>query len=156
MYSRYSGISIPQNYSGSRFAPISEPSVKAHKPSLGGATKSAHSPSFVSSLYEESNNEAIKNSSELEEEIIEQEPKIEENSDEQEALTKEDDVSCDKELCDTPVDARERFDLTKIKSVLAKFDKDALLILGLILLLMSDGDKNNDEIIAILALLLLG
>lgn len=34
MYSKYSGVSIPQNYGGSRFSALSEVETKTHKPTL--------------------------------------------------------------------------------------------------------------------------
>ena len=153
MYSRYSNVSIPQNYSGSRFKVDDEPSVKTHRASIGGAVKSAHSPSFASSRVEnavleddkENAEGQIDELSDFENDILDEELEVSDNN-EGEISASSDEIEPHKE----------GLDLSKIKSILARFDKDAILILGLILLLMSDGDKKNDDVIALLALLLLG
>ena len=75
MYSRYSGVSIPQNYGGSRFSHLAEVETKTHRPTTT---------------------------------------------------------------------------VTPIK------EKDDILLLGLILLLISDSSKDNYDVIMVLALLLVG
>ncbi len=157
MYSRYSGISIPKNYGGSRFQPDNEPAVKTHRANnIGGATKSAHSPSFVSSVpFPEPN---------IQQQMVEGNAEMTNNEEFFEEVDKESPIEPLEEVFESQEEvfdevktvSNESQDFSAIKDILSRFDKDALLILGLILLLMSDGDKKNDDIIVLLALLLLG
>lgn len=144
MYSRYSNISIPKNYGGSRFSNSNEPPTKTHHGEIRGASRSAHSPSFASDKAPEPLEP------ELEQELEAVEEEILEHESEPEPLSVSD-------ACESPKKSEEGFgfDFSSIKSLLSKFDKDSLLILGLILLLMSDNSKANDDIVALLALLLL-
>lgn len=160
MYSRYSGISIPKNYGGSRFQPEREPEVKAHRPPSLSASRVAHSPSFVP--IESRANEDYNENSVVEESFTSEDSiSSEEICEECEVAEAEpyDEVKIDDEIDaevsnEAPVFAKRR-ELSSLKSIISRFDKDTLLLLGLILLLMSD-DKENDDIIALLALVLLG
>ena len=156
MYSRYSGISIPSNYGGNRFKLDPEPEVKAHRPSTLSASKVAHSPSFhptesVVSQHDESNI-FFENSEEATQDVYEN-AELDSNTDSFE-MSNEGDLDMLSSSSSNKVDKEQG--LSKIRAILSRFDKDSLIILGLILLLMSDSDKENDDIIALLALLLLG
>ena len=160
MYSKYSGISIPQNYGGSRFR-VSEPPMKTHRAESSGASKSAHSPSFVQTKASPSiTTHSNEYNAPIEEEFVDECELEGENlgislpSDSDESAkdfsTEE---ANDSEECST----RGRlFDFSSFKDILSGLDKDSILILGLILLFMSDSDNKNDDIIPLLALLLLG
>lgn len=159
MYSRYSGISIPKNYGGSRFQPEREPEVKAHRPPSLSASRVAHSPSFVpiesrvNEGYEENSvvEESFTSEDSISSEKICEEGDIAEDEGYDEVGDDEADAEANEEV---PALARGK-ELSSLKSIISRFDKDTLLLLGLILLLMSD-DKENDDIIALLALVLLG
>lgn len=141
MYSKYSGFSIPQNYSGSRFSPASEPQTKTHRGEVGGATRHAHSPTFVSQnaepeeLYDEQDFIAQENPlNDIVEMLTPNEP--------QEIFSEEDTAS---DVNNEPF----------IEKLFRSLDKDQLLILALIILLMTDGDEKNNDIVFLLAILLL-
>lgn len=154
MYSRYSGISVPKNYGGSRFQPEREPEVKAHRPPSLSASRVAHSPSFVpieSRANEDYDEGSAENVSLKSEEICEECEVAEAEPYDEVKIDDEIDAEVSNEA---PVFAKRR-ELSSLKSIISRFDKDTLLLLGLILLLMSD-DKENDDIIALLALVLLG
>ncbi len=154
MYSRYSGISIPKNYGGSRFQPEREPEVKAHRPPSLSASRVAHSPSFVpieSRANEDYDEGSAENVALKSEEICEECEVAEAEAYDEVKIDDEIDAEVSNEA---PVFAKRR-ELSSLKSIISRFDKDTLLLLGLILLLMSD-DKENDDIIALLALVLLG
>lgn len=160
MYSRYSGISIPKNYGGSRFSNISEPETKAHRGELGGATRSAHSPSFskIASVFEPSKPEE----NPIENELSGYEDELEDNytpeldeSDiaepDSEAKEQEHDESAE---CGIKNERGFPFELSSIKDLFSHIDKEELIIIGLILLLMTDGSQKNDDIVVLLVLLL--
>ena len=155
MYSRYSGISIPSNYGGSRFRQESEPEVKAHRPPTLTASKVARSPSFIpiESRERESSEPPIEEQSK--ETVIDSDEFYDDTN---EGACDDTESEANADECEKAISHYEKSDqgLSKIKAVISRFDKDALIILGLILLLMSDSEKENDDIIALLALLLLG
>ena len=53
MYSRYSGVSIPQNYGGSRFAELSEVETKTHRATIQPMPIKASPPIAQYNDYEE-------------------------------------------------------------------------------------------------------
>ncbi|MBO5374792.1 MAG: hypothetical protein J6A54_05035 [Clostridia bacterium] len=167
MYSRYSNISIPENYSGNRFS-ISEPETKTHRGELRGASRTTHSPSFIeatsklqseaqeienhNAIYDDTECDVCDNDEPKESTCVDCDEcdkcKITEHHDETENKS-------EKPLCVDNIQKKSRFDFSSIKSLLSGLDTDTLVILGLIILLMSDSDKSNDDVVAILALLLL-
>ena len=137
MYSRYSGVSIPQNYGGSRFSHLAEVETKTHRPTTT-VTPIKASPVPIIEVDNEENeidHELVKE----DEECFEQE--FEE--DEQGVISQE----------DKGEKARDDFSLA---SLISHLEKDDILLLGLILLLISDSSKDNYDIIMVLALLLVG
>ena len=148
MYSRYSGISIPKNYGGSRFSEMKEPEMKSHRGEIGGATRSAHSPSFQAvtrQFEEETHNEADHIQQEAE-------PVLDSAFDSEDELNSEDvEKDCVKE---NAPDENVSSTSLSIKELFSHIDKEELIIIGLILLLMSDSSQKNDDIVAILILLL--
>jgi hypothetical protein len=137
MYSRYSGVSIPQNYGGSRFSHLAEVETKTHRPTTT-VTPIKASPVPIIEVDNEENEidyELVKE----DEECFEQE--FEE--DEQGVISQE----------DKGEKARDDFSLA---SLISHLEKDDILLLGLILLLISDSSKDNYDIIMVLALLLVG
>ena len=137
MYSRYSGVSIPQNYGGSRFSHLAEVETKTHRPTTT-VTPIKASPVPIIEVDNDENEidyELVKE----DEECFEQE--FEE--DEQGVIFQE----------DKGEKARDDFSLA---SLISHLEKDDILLLGLILLLISDSSKDNYDVIMVLALLLVG
>ena len=135
MYSRYSNISIPKNYGGSRFSDLDEPETKTHRASSPiSKPKSSHSPSFVPMRVQD--------------EAPVETPEIEEY----EELTE--DEATEPTILDTEPAKDENEHSSALKALLSGLERDELILLGLILLLISDSSKNNTDIIVMLALLL--
>ena len=59
MYSRYSGVSIPQNYSGSRFSSLAEVETKTHKPTFQPIPIKTSAPVVEYENYEEIEEEIL-------------------------------------------------------------------------------------------------
>lgn len=137
MYSRYSGVSIPQNYGGSRFSHLAEVETKTHRPTTT-VTPIKASPVPIIEVEDEENEidyELVKE----DEECFEQE--FEE--DEQGVISQED-------------KGEKASDDFSLASLISHLEKDDILLLGLILLLISDSSKDNYDVIMVLALLLVG
>ena len=137
MYSRYSGVSIPQNYGGSRFSHLAEVETKTHRPTTTVTPIKASPVPII-----EDDDEKIEADYQFEEDIDESsEQAIDE--DEQDVFLQE----------DKGEKARDDFSLA---SLISHLEKDDILLLGLILLLISDSSKDNYDVIMVLALLLVG
>ena len=137
MYSRYSGVSIPQNYGGSRFSHLAEVETKTHRPTTTVTPIKASPVPII-----EDDDEKIEADYQFEEDIDESsEQAIDE--DEQDVFLQE----------DKGEKARDDFSLA---SLISRLEKDDILLLGLILLLISDSSNDNYDIIMVLALLLVG
>ena len=133
MYSRYSGISIPQNYGGSRFSHLAEVETKTHRAS---APMSPIKSSYVPIEEENEDEVEIEDFEEGNEEIIEEESEIEDEN---------------------PIERQKADAYSSLKALFSSIEKDELILLGLILLLISDSSsQSNSDIIMILALLLVG
>lgn len=140
MYTRHTGINIPKNYSGSRFSKNEDTlPVKEHRPTYTEAVRSTHSPSYdeeISKIAEEADKEIPEPISEVTYE--EKEEKSLPTSTEYEKKT----------------DTLLPFSLP-IKEILNGIDKEELLLIGLILLIASEKDNDNNVILTLLSLLLL-
>ena len=140
MYTRHTGINIPKNYSGSRFSKNEDTlPVKEHRPTYTEAVRSTHSPSYdeeISKIAEEADKEIPEPISEVTYE--EKEEKSLPTSTEYEKKT----------------DMLLPFSLP-IKEILNGIDKEELLLIGLILLIASEKDNDNNVILTLLSLLLL-
>ncbi len=142
MFSRYSNISIPKNYGGSRFADLSETETKTHRALTPLAPiKSSHSPSFV----------PIR---EPKEEEIADEVSDFENFEDIEAPIVEQDEELQEAVGDEDKEDEKNEHSSILKSILSNLERDELIILGLILLLISDSSQENTDVIMMLALLL--
>ncbi|MBQ8163224.1 MAG: hypothetical protein IJZ93_02515 [Clostridia bacterium] len=147
MFSRYSKIKVPQNYSGNRFN-IDEPEMKIHTPATQFSVKNAHSPTFSASMEDTS--------------IKEDEYLSEVENDYEDFEEEQIDTYEDQEVIDTPTDVSPKseekrgFDISYLKNLISNINSEELLILGIILLIASDKDSSNDSLIWMLALLLLG
>ena len=148
MFTRYKGIEIPQNYSGNRFrneAPITE--TKTHKPSVSSSAKTSISPSFESVLKHGTFQP-------IEEQIVEDVSDFYENeviSEENPPIMIEESPSEGKDK------ERTLFDDFKplVSSVLKNVSSEDLLLLSLIILLMSEGNEDSNDVILPLLLLFL-
>lgn len=137
MYSRYSGVSIPQNYGGSRFSHLAEVETKTHRPTTT-VTPIKASPVPIIEDEDEEN--------EIDYELVKEDEvcfEQEFEEDEQGIISQE----------DKGEKARDDFSLA---SLFSHLEKDDILLLGLILLLISDSSKDNYDVIMVLALLLVG
>ena len=141
MFTRYSGIDIPHNYSGNRFrkADSDNLDMKIHKNHTQGAIKSSISPSFEKELsnFTEQNAEAELNSNLGDAALV--------SIDEQAEIENSDTVDVsDSNSSTTP----------SINDFLKSISSDDLLIIALILFLATDKNVENNDIIILLALLL--
>lgn len=153
MFTRYSGFSVPQNYSGNRFkrGATEEMNMKTHRPEdVGGAVKSSVSP-----IYSEraSADEGAYNYDDIE---------FDESSNQKDIDSSE--LSQNSESLVSVSDFEERKDNEKclnnaknltLGDVFSHIKSDDLLLISLIIFLSSDKKVNNSDIILILALLLL-
>lgn len=134
MYSKYSGIEVPQNYSGSRFRKGYElkTETKTHTASEYSATKSSVSPVYQEQveLYSEDNSY-----------LEENEPILEENCDRVDEIEKKEECS-------------EKSELSFIHELLKSISIDDLLLICLIIFLCADENINNNDVIILLSLLL--
>jgi hypothetical protein len=147
MYSRYSGIKLPQNYSGSRF--VRETETKLHTASTLSGVKSSHSPSFVTS----SKASPLQKAESLSEDDCE-------NEEPQNASVISNDTYADYDLQKKHDEVRKVSspsldDGFSLKSIFENISSEELLILGIILLIATDKDGLSDSALWILALLLL-
>lgn len=150
MFTKYTGVNIPQNYSGNRFhSPLEDTKTTVHKatdsPPVFSKVRTSVSPSF--------------------QEVIDK-TVIENNTDENyiqadNTLSNEEEYEC--ETCNVePEESKDEqcgnVHLEKENSLIQLINsvgKDDLLLIALIVLLSSDKDANSIDAIVILALLLL-
>ena len=148
MFTRYSGIDIPNNYSGNRFKKtiIEDTTMKIHENEIINDIKTSVSPSYNQWLY--SNNNFIENSTnenhddDLE---ISKEEKSYENDKNQTLLNN----TSEKNLLN-----EEDNIIDQIKNYLKNIKTDDLILILLIIFLASDKNSNNNDMILILAILL--
>ena len=149
MFSRYNNIVIPKNYNGNRFREIEDTEMKTHKAYESSikqvTTKTSSSPSFQSLIDQKAN--------------------------ENEDFTKEEDeekyqnidtVSTENELSpnDTRPNNQSKYTTTPyqesgLSKLISDIKGDDLLLIALILLLAEGEREGNQELIVLLALLLL-
>lgn len=141
MFTRYSGVDVPQNYSGNRFRKktIEDTETKVHSSTLG-ATKSSISPSFEKQLNqqfdEESDFQDTENSIENNEYILDESNSCERN--------------------DSNTSNNNVFkELSSFSNYFKNIKNDDLLLIALIIFLASDKGASNNDIIILLSLLLI-
>lgn len=147
MFTRYSGIEIPQNYSGNRFQrnEYVETDMKIHSSNIGGATKSSVSPSFEAQKIAD-----FENKTENLTDITKDEVDINDNDEFEDISLDTDESKCDN--CDTPKGIFN--ELSSFSNYFKSLQSEDLILIALILFLASDGSIKNNDIIIILALLL--
>ncbi len=157
MFSKYFGMSIPPNYGGSRFSPIERTETKLHRPDGQMAVKSSHSPSFLAKNVQEE--PVVRDEIEA---SFEPYTEIENayDADEEEVNEQEGEIEC--AIRDEPINDLDKgshhgfgFDLQSLRGLFHGIERDELIILALIFLLITDEKQENDEIISVLVLLLL-
>ena len=164
MFTKYKGINIPENYSGSRFKAPPETETKTHTPSsLGvyGGTKTSISPAFEDALREKS--------SPKKEETFElfQEPLLEESTGDAPYFEDEESVEEVKEReneQEAPHASRKSTGNGSSRlfsefgnlfsQISSKIKQDDLIIIAVILLLLSEENEDNYVILPLLLLLL--
>ncbi len=169
MFTRYSGIEVPKNYSGNRFRrkSIEETDTKIHKSQPQDTVKSSISPSFEqaqSSPLDMNIMEQAEVNYENED-FIENVPSEDEEADKgEEKSSLEDSIESSDNINNTLNDEVEQTSkkealINQIKSSpisdFLRFVKgDDLLLISLIVMLASEKSLNNYDIIILLALLL--
>ena len=170
MFTRYKGISIPENYSGSRFKAAPETETKLHKPStpIYSGTKTSISPTFEEAIRQSS---AVQYEPEVEELDSENDTSNDtnlfiESSEIEEASLKALEADEASKLTDTYKESTTNQESTSGDGVLGEFSKlfgklssglksENLLILAVILLIFSENNfDDNALILPLLALLL--
>lgn len=155
MFSKYSSIRVPQNYSGNRFKGGYDlpTETKTHSPSDNSAVKSSVSP-----VYQEQLDAYMGNESESEEEYS----YIEEEND---SYNDTSEANSEQEIPD-PVDKNSQKECNQSDSckvdgkhsafdeLLKKFNSEDLLLVCLIIFLSADAGIENNDIIILLSLLL--
>ena len=157
MFTRYKGIDIPENYSGSRFkAPIIT-ETKTHKPTppmTYSGTKTSISPAFEDALREQSVRPIEKLPQEFDQIFTE------ENIDEV-TLYENENSNNEEEKISEKSEASNKGDTSLLgefgnlfSQIFSKIKQDDLVIIGVILLLLSEKNEDNYAILPLLILLL--
>ena len=162
MFTRYKGISIPENYSGNRFKAPIETETKTHKPSpnaVYGGTKTSISPAFEDALRERNMNidNSIPSEPYTDEEY--QEDTILPENNNQDILFDNLDSGSEAEPNDEPRKEKQSSSLLNefsslFSQITSKIKQDDLIIIGVILLLLSEKSEDMDVILPLLLLLL--
>lgn len=142
MFTKYTNMKLPQNYSGSRFKPaVEDTEMKTHRAADSAipvnSVKTSVSPYFQSSF---SNEQAFNFEAEDNEPI-----ETEESAEADLILEESTEVSA----------GNEHATLKELTRLFEGVKSDDLLLLALIILLASDGGQSSVDTIVILALLLL-
>ncbi len=156
MFTRYSNIEIPKNYSGNRFKKtiIEDTTMKTHENEMQGAIKSSVSPTYSEHLYQnELDNSDISNHSDAVDNNISKEEddrNIIENDINEDTENNQGDecANCDLEK------EKSKLSLAPIFDYLRDIKSDDMLLILLIIILASDRSAQNNDIIMLLALLL--
>lgn len=148
MFTRYSDIEIPQNYSGSRFSKqfAEDTTTKIHTSTIQGASKSSVSPSFEMSRLGEAYQapEADDNVEYFNDEAIFDDISDEDNNEFTASSVNKDENHS--EISES---------LSQITGYLKRLKNDDLLLIGLIAFLANENSVSNNDIIIILVLLLM-
>lgn len=132
MFSKYSSVEVPKNYSGNRFRQAQElkTETKTHFATNYSATKSSVSPSYhEQNSYIDEVQDDIESKS-FEDESIEQVEDIEKTYDENQKST------------------------FSFNDIIKSIDAEDLLLICLIIFLSADSGINNNDIVILLSLLL--
>lgn len=158
MFTRYSGIDVPQNYSGNRFRnkSIEDTGMKIHTNQTQGAIKSSVSPSFEQRLQ---NEQGLKNDDEItfeEPEIVDDVVENQDNdiSDIIDASDENDELIVSQKSEPNSKSILGDLNLSPITEFLKSISGEDLLLIALIIFLASDKNVSNNDIIILLALLL--
>ena len=155
MYTRYSGIDVPQNYSGNRFRKkaVEDTETKVHTSVTQGAVKSSVSPSFEKQFKSqqllEDDDISLENSK-ITEDAAENEDNYNEFSDT--SYQAEENEVTDSMNIHTGI--LDNLNLSFIGEYLKSIKGEDLLLIALIIFLASDKNVSNNDIIILLALLL--
>ncbi len=152
MFSKYSSIEVPQNYSGSRFRKSTElkTETKTHPATDYSATKSSVSPTFKESTepYIDTHNGSCELPSPSEECMDSNCPKGDcANEGENDCYCEDECNSC--KICD---ESKQHGSL--LSDLLGNIKTEDLLLICLIIFLSADGGISNNDIIVLLSLIL--
>lgn len=164
MFTRYSGIEVPQNYSGNRFRKksIEDTETKVHTNQAYSAVKSSVSPSFEYK-YENERLSSDENDASIENEITtdnyvseEFSDNSSENSNENfnEAINDEEAKETNSKEINSNSSFLDNLNLSFMTDFFKNIQGEDLLLIALIIFLASDKNVSNNDIIILLALLL--
>ena len=154
MFTKYTSVKLPENYSGSRFKSTTiDTEMKTHRPkevqNTTSSVKTSVSPSFKNTLVKdqvteyESENEGVVLENDTPSKIA-----AEEISDEhKESPTIQE--------SNTDYVAQSPFNMSELTRIFERFKADDILLLVLILILSKDGGEESPDALILLALLLL-
>ena len=152
MFTRYSGIDVPNNYSGNRFKKtiIEDTTMKIHENEVRSEIKTSVSPTYNDWVYSNNSNSTYDNTSKTIQEckmcdIDSNENELYENIENEEISTNTQSKVLSKE---------ENHNLEQIKNYLKSIKTDDLILILMIIFLASDKGTANNDIIILLALLL--
>lgn len=163
MFTRYSNIEIPQNYSGNRFKknPIEDTTMKIHESEIKNEIKTSVSPTYNDWIYTKNSPSfsQITNTSpkeninlDIQNDNIHLEKTPNETTNKDNSQLFNTDFN-DDSLAENKV-ASKKYDFTQILNHLKRIKNDDLLLVILIIFLASDKNIANNEVIILLALLL--
>lgn len=150
MFTRYKGIEIPQNYSGSRFKSDAPPTeTKTHKPSASFATKTSISPSFENVLRQGENEELDTN---YQNELVSSQDFYEDEN-----YPSEEIIVPSEMPKESQIEEKSLFNEFKplVSRIIKNVDSEDLLLISLVILLMNEENEGAGELILPLLLLLL-
>ena len=165
MFTRYSNIEIPKNYSGNRFKTniIEDTTMKIHESEIRSDIKTSVSPTYNEWIYANNNSSHYPITDTSQEENLNFDDK-ETNKNTDEFFEKNyqkftennqiDNVNHSTEAINFSEKKNELFDFSQIPEFFKNIKNDDLLLIVLIIFLASDKSVANNEVIILLALLL--
>ena len=161
MFTRYKGINIPENYSGNRFKAPIETETKTHKPTQSGVyggTKTSISPIFESAIKERTYSNDINEALYEPTDSYQSEEAYATSINESQGLDFNEEFIENQDSSSKNEDPKKNSILGDFASIFSqitsKIKQDDFIIIGVILLLLSEKGEDKDVIIPLLLLLL--
>ena len=152
MFTRYSGIDVPNNYSGNRFKKtiIEDTTMKIHENEVKSDIKTSVSPTYNDWLYSNNDKSSFNDTSEITQEY---------NTFDEDLNKNESYENSENEKISSNIQAKEllkeeNHNLERIKNYLKSIKTDDLILILMIIFLTSDKNADNNDVIILLALLL--
>ena len=149
MFSKYTNIEVPQNYSGSRFKKTNElhTDMKTHTPSEFSAVKSSVSPIYQEQIYAYTDESEVNEC--YEDDCADTEPC---EGDETQKNVDPVDENCENDCL--RVESNKATSRLGFDEIFKNFNSEDLLLVCLIIFLSTNESSNNNDIIILLSLLL--